>query len=133
MFSWIKGETFVLLRLDPLSEQQNDDDYTGVFEELLLLRAYCAETRVRAMLETCFRQQIKLWAATETLQDSRDDFDVRVARIKETVGGLVAEEFLEDTAATFWECEPHGPGWAVAKMNFDREKRGLPTRALITF
>ena len=118
---------------DPLSEQQNDDDYTGVFEELLLLRAYCAEARVRAMLETCFRQQIKLWAATESLQDSRDDFDVRVARIKETVGGLVAEEFLADTAATFWECEPHGPGWAVAKMIFDREKRGLPTRALITF
>ena len=58
---------------------------------------------------------------------------MRVVRIKETVGGLVAEEFLADAASTFWECEPYGPGWATREVNFDRMKLGMPSRDLIVF
>ena len=106
-----RGETFVLLRLDPSCDKQDDDAYADCFEELMRVRTWCSQARVHTMVETCFRQQVLLWL-TETTRSSRKDYDQRVARIEKTAGNSVAQKFLRATASTFWDGKPACPIWA---------------------
>jgi len=104
-------ETFVLLRLDPSCDKQDDDAYADCFQELLRLRPWCARARVHKVVETCFRQQVLLWL-TEARRGCRKDYDQRVARIEKTAGNSVAKKFLRVTASTFWDGKPDCPLWA---------------------